>query len=1035
MILSQVSIKRPVLAIIMSLLLVTFGVVSFVKLPLREYPNIDAPIISINTNYPGASANIVETRITQLLEDRISGVEGLRTIESKSTDGRSKITIEFDIQRDIDDAANDIRDRISRVLANLPTEADLPEVEKANSDDDVIIWFNFVGTHMSVMELTDYAKRYLQNSFSAVDGVARVRLGGAKEQAMRIWLNRQQLAARNLTIEDVENALRTENVELPAGQLQSLQRDFTLRVSRAYNSAEDFGNLVLSRGQDNYLVRLKDVAQIEIAAIEERGFFRGNGQSMIGIGIIKQSTANTLAVARQAKQKMYELNANLPEELSLTESFDSSVFIERAINEVYKTLLIAIGLVVLVIYLFLGSIRLTLIPAITVPVALTATFILVAYLGFTINLLTLLALVLAIGLVVDDTIVVLENIYRRVELGEPSLVAAYRGTNQVSFAVIATTLVLVSVFLPITFLEGDVGRLFSEFAITMAAAVGFSSFIALTLTAMLASKLLKKQHNKTWLTQGIDYFFKQVTTYYISSLQIIFKYPMALGLGFICILVATVWLFIQVPKAFTPQEDRGVIFLIIDGPQGSSYEYMVPYLDKIEQRLAKFVDSKEFERLLIRSPRGLANTQAYNNGIAIIVLNDWQSRKPIWHYIQEIRNLTADLSGVTVFPIARQALTRSNKKPVQFVLGANSYTDLVNWRDILLEKAAANKNLVGLDSDYKETKPQLMINILPNRAADLGVSIRNINRTLETMLGSKRVTTFIERGEEYEVILEGDQSLQQSLLDIKNIYVRSERTQALIPLSNLVTISELADVASLNRYNRLRSITLDANLAPGYSLGEALTYLEDLANKVLPDSVRIDYKGESLSLKTSQNTIYFIFGLALVVVYLVMAGQFESFIHPFTIMLTVPLAIFGALLGLWLTEQSINIYSQIGMIMLIGLATKNGILIVEFINQLRDEGQAFESAILNAAATRLRPIIMTSLTTIMGSVPLILSSGAGAETRFVIGIVIFSGVLITTFLTLYLVPSIYRYVAKNTGSPKQISQQLEQQLQQYDSKN
>jgi multidrug efflux pump len=1019
----------------MSLLLVTFGVVSFVKLPLREYPNIDAPIISINTNYPGASANIVETRITQLLEDRISGVEGLRTIESKSTDGRSKITIEFDIQRDIDDAANDIRDRISRVLANLPTEADLPEVEKANSDDDVIIWFNFVGTHMSVMELTDYAKRYLQNSFSAVDGVARVRLGGAKEQAMRIWLNRQQLAARNLTIEDVENALRTENVELPAGQLQSLQRDFTLRVSRAYNSAEDFGNLVLSRGQDNYLVRLKDVAQIEIAAIEERGFFRGNGQSMIGIGIIKQSTANTLAVARQAKQKMYELNANLPEELSLTESFDSSVFIERAINEVYKTLLIAIGLVVLVIYLFLGSIRLTLIPAITVPVALTATFILVAYLGFTINLLTLLALVLAIGLVVDDTIVVLENIYRRVELGEPSLVAAYRGTNQVSFAVIATTLVLVSVFLPITFLEGDVGRLFSEFAITMAAAVGFSSFIALTLTAMLASKLLKKQHNKTWLTQGIDYFFKQVTTYYISSLQIIFKYPMALGLGFICILVATVWLFIQVPKAFTPQEDRGVIFLIIDGPQGSSYEYMVPYLDKIEQRLAKFVDSKEFERLLIRSPRGLANTQAYNNGIAIIVLNDWQSRKPIWHYIQEIRNLTADLSGVTVFPIARQALTRSNKKPVQFVLGANSYTDLVNWRDILLEKAAANKNLVGLDSDYKETKPQLMINILPNRAADLGVSIRNINRTLETMLGSKRVTTFIERGEEYEVILEGDQSLQQSLLDIKNIYVRSERTQALIPLSNLVTISELADVASLNRYNRLRSITLDANLAPGYSLGEALTYLEDLANKVLPDSVRIDYKGESLSLKTSQNTIYFIFGLALVVVYLVMAGQFESFIHPFTIMLTVPLAIFGALLGLWLTEQSINIYSQIGMIMLIGLATKNGILIVEFINQLRDEGQAFESAILNAAATRLRPIIMTSLTTIMGSVPLILSSGAGAETRFVIGIVIFSGVLITTFLTLYLVPSIYRYVAKNTGSPKQISQQLEQQLQQYDSKN
>lgn len=1033
MFLSDYSIKRPVLATVFNLLLVVFGIVSYLNLPLREYPNIDPPVVSIDTTYTGAAANIVETRITEVIEDRVAGIEGVRYISSSSEDGRSRITIEFDVNRNIDDATNDIRDRVATVSNDLPVEADPPEIEKSSSDDDVIMWLNFTGENMSVMALTDYARRYLQDQFSALDGVARVRIGGAKDKAMRIWLDRKALAARQLTVEDVENALRRENVELPAGQIQSSMRDFTVRVKRLYASEDAFKNLVVTRGEDGYLIRLGDVARVAVAPVEERGFFRGNGVPMVGIGIIKQSTANTLKVATLVKQRMKEVNQSLPEGFVIEQSYDTSVFINSSIEEVYKTLIIALGLVILVIYVFLGSFRAMLIPAVTVPVSLISTFIVLQLFGFTINLLTLLAMVLAIGLVVDDAIVVLENIHRRIELGEPKLLAAYRGAKQVAFAVIATTMVLIAVFIPITFLQGDVGRLFSEFAITMAAAVVFSSLVALSLCAMLASKLLVKDQHQVVFGRWVNQLIAFLSKAYAGSIAYFIKKPTIIFVLFFSLLVMTFVLFSKIPGEFAPKEDRGVIFLLVSGPEGSSNDYTTEHMNEIEKRLMPFVESKEFHRLLIRTPRSLSNTQSFNGGIGIIVLSDWKTkRKPVWFYVNEIRKLTEDMPGVTVFPIVRQGLVRGFSKPVQFVIGGATYEELAQWRDIILDRAAQNPNLIGLDHDYKETKPQVSVTIDKDRAGDLGVPLLSINKTLESLLGSRRVTTFIDRGEEYDVIIEGEEKLKEKALDIQNIYVRSETTQALIPLSNLITYEEFADAASLNRYNRLRSITIDANLADNYSLGDALKYLENIVRTELPPGVAINYKNESLDYKESGASIYFIFLLSLIVVFLVMAGLFESFVHPFVIMLTVPLAIFGALIGLWITNQSLNIYSQIGLIMLVGLATKNGILIVEFINQLRDEGVAFAEAIIKATQIRFRPILMTAFTTVMGSLPLVLSYGAGAESRYVLGIVIFFGVSLMTLLTLYIIPISYNLLARNTTSPHTVSNQLETLLEQHE---
>jgi multidrug efflux pump len=1033
-ILSDISVRRPVFASVISLLLIAFGLVAFQQLPLREYPNIDSPVVSVETIYRGAAANVVETRITQLIEDRVSGVEGIRFISSVSEDGRSVVTVEFNVERDIDAAANDVRDRVSTILDDLPVEADPPEIQKVDSNEDVIMWFNLASDRMTVPELSDYARRYLVDRFSVLDGVARVRVGGGQTFAMRIWIDRQALAARNLTVADVEQALRKGNLELPAGSIDSQQRVFTVRVERSFHTAEDFARLVLARGSDGYLVRLGEVARVEKGAEETRTFFRGNGVPMVGIGIIKQSTANTLEVAAAAKAERLRVNATLPEGMEIKQSYDSSVFVEGAINEVYKTLGIAIFMVVLVIFLFLGSVRAMIVPAVAVPVSLVATFLVLLILGFSINILTLLALVLAIGLVVDDAIVMLENIHRRMEeYGESRLVASFRGARQVAFAVISTTIVLVSVFVPIAFLGGDIGRLFTEFSLTMAAAVGFSSLVALSLSPMLASQILPGRHQgRASLSQGVDWLLGWVRDIYILTLKVSIRHYWLMVLLFGATIAGAWWLFERIPDEYAPKEDRGAFFLIVNGPEGASYDYMKDYMDEIERRLTPYVESGEITRLLVRAPRTFSNFAIFNGGIVINVLNDWDSRRSAWVIIDEIRKKLSDLPGVKAFPVMRQGFGRRIQKPVQFVIGGGTYEELAAWRDILLRKIEqTNPGLLGIDYDYKETKPQLKVAIDYDRAAALGVSVETIGRTLETMLGSRRVTTYIESGEEYDVILEGERGDQRTPTDLSHLYVRSETSGQLIQLANLVSLQEMADSISLNRYNRMRAITLEAGLADGLALGAALKYLEGLVRDNLPEQVIIDYKGQSRDYKTAGGSVIFVLLLGVVVVYLVLAAQFESWLHPLIIMLTVPLAMGGALLGLYATDQTLNIYSQIGLIMLVGLAAKNGILIVEFANQLRDSGQEFGQALLEAAQVRFRPILMTGITTAAGSLPLLLSSGAGAETREVIGTVILTGVTAATVFTLYIVPVAYHLLARHTGSPSQFGQRLEQQLSEH----
>ncbi|MCS5578239.1 MAG: efflux RND transporter permease subunit, partial [Alteromonas macleodii] len=956
MLLSDVSVKRPVFATVINLLLIIFGIVAFTMLSLREYPDIDPPIVSVSTTYTGASANIVETRITQLLEDRISGIEGIKNVTSTSRNGRSDITIEFKLSRDIDAAANDVRERVSRALNNLPDQADPPEVSKANSDESAVVWYNLRSTNLNTMELTDYAERVLVDRLSIVDGVARVQIGGGRRYAMKVFLDRNAMAARGITVNDVEQVIRAENVELPAGEVESTDRNFEVRVARTFLTPDDFAALTVAIGDNGYLVRLGEIAHVELTAEDDETEFRGDGVNMIGLGIIKQSKANTLDVARAAKAQIERIEATLPDNIFIVPSYDSSVFIEASIDEVYETLGIAMLMVVIVIYLFLGNIRATLIPAVTVPVSIIAAFIVMYALGFSINLLTLLAMVLAIGLVVDDAIVVLENIYRRIEMGEPPILAAYRGAKEVGFAVIATTLVLISVFVPLVFLEGNIGRLFTEFALAIAAAVAFSSFTALTLSPMMASKILKKRTRSSGFGSWMDKQFSKLENGYFNTLSKTLHQPILMLLMLAIAIVALVQLSEKVPSEFVPKEDRGNFFILMNAQEGASFESNAKNLEKIESILMPYRESGKINRLLVRTP-GFGG----NAGIAIVGSADWDERDfSTFSLMDEISAKLNSVPDVRAFAIMRSGISGGGLgRPVQFVLQGDTYENLVEWRDIVLQKAAQNPRLIRLDSDYKETSPQLLVNINRDRAADLGVSISDIGGTLEVMLGQRRVSTFLDRGEEYDVIMEGIEEDFRSPNSIENLYVRSSRTGELIPMDNLLTFEEQATSAQLNRYNRMRAVTISANLADGYTLGQALEYLENIVSTELPDNVSIDYKGESQLYQEAGNSFVYVLMLALAVTYLILAAQFESWVHPLVIMLTVPLALVGAYIGLFFSDMTINIYSQIGLVMLIGLAAKNGILIVEFANQLRDAGMEFEYALKRAAAQRLRPIVMT----------------------------------------------------------------------------
>jgi multidrug efflux pump len=1022
-IISDHSVRRPVFATVISLLLVILGLASMLRLPVRQYPDVESPVVSIETRYRGASAEVVETKVTQVIEDQVAGIEGIEKLTSSSRDERSDIRVEFNLGRDIDEAANDIRDRVSRVVDQLPDEADPPEIAKVDNTTQAVMYLNLGSDRMSGLEITDYADRFLVDRFSTVPGVARVRISGERRYAMRVWLDREALAARGLTVADVEAALRSENVELPAGRIESVAREFTLRTDTGYRTEQDFRQLVIGRGADGQLVRLGNVADVRIGAENERSIARANGEPAVSLAVEQLSKANSVLVSRAIREEVARLAPELPEGMTLGVNYDRAEFIEESMSEVYQALAVALVLVLVVIYLFLGSVRVTLIPAIVVPVSVIATFIVMGAMGYTINVLTLLGLVLAIGLVVDDAIVVLENIYRRIEEGQKPLLAALDGSREIGFAVIATTLVLVAVFVPLSFIEGDVGRLFREFGITLAAAVLFSSLVALTLTPMLCSKMLSGQLlRRGRVARKVDDFFAWLKAGYRASLTHVLRWPWLVLIAVFVITALAGLLLQRLPTEYAPNEDRGAFFISLRAPEGATLETTDKSTRELEAIIAAETgEGRPVKRFLTRLPGW--GSSSVNGGLVIVLLQHWDERS------QTDREITARLQpqisqipGARIFARTPRALgIRGDGTPVELVLGGPDYEQLKRWRDRLLQVMEDMPGLRNADSDYQERKPQMKISVDRNRAATLGVSLSNVGRTLETMLGSRVVTTFVDRGREYNVILQGSDADRSSTDDLTNLYVRSSLTGDLVPLSNLVDIDEVAGPDELKRFDRMRSITVSAELAEGVRLGEAIDTLYAAALDALPASARLSWDGESQEYLESGSSLYLTFGLALVIVFLVLAAQFESFVNPMIIMVTVPLALTGALLGLWGYDASVNVFSQIGAILLIGLSAKNGVLIVEFASQLRDRGLEFREAVAEAAAVRLRPILMTSACTTFGALPLLLSAGAGAESRQPIGIVVVYGVAISALLTLFVVPAVYALFARRTTSPKHVS--------------
>ncbi|HEX8640887.1 MAG TPA: efflux RND transporter permease subunit [Allosphingosinicella sp.] len=1025
--LSDLSVRRPVFAAVVAMLVAVVGIVGFFSLSVREYPDVDPPIVSVQTGYIGAAANVVETRVTQVLEEQLAGLEGLQTITSRSRDGQSEITIEFAPGRNIDSAANDVRDRVGAAASSLPQEIEPPVVRKVDADASPIMFLVISKPGWTPLQLTDWADRNLVDRFSSIDGVARVFIGGEARPAMRVWMRPERLAAFGVTPADIENALRTQNVELPAGRLESAQQNVTLRVDRPFQTAAQFSQLVIGRGSDGYLVRLGDVARVEQGPENPYSAFRLNGNPAIGLAIIRQSGANTLAVAEAAKAMVEQVRPSLPEGMEITVGSDESQFIDRAIEKVWATLAEAAILVVLVIYLFLGSWRATLIPAVTVPLCLTASFAVLWAFGFSINLLTLLALVLSIGIVVDDAIVVLENVYHRIEEGEPPLAAAYNGARQVGFAVLSTTMVVCAVFVPIMFIAGQTGLLFRELAAAMIGAVAFSGFFALSLAPMLCSKLLRHEERKGFPAR-VDRTFRRVEATYGRWLEKVLRRPLIPVAGVVLFLAAAGGLFFTLQSELVPAEDTGIVNATVSAPEGTGFAEMDRYMADVQAQLLPMVGEGAVRSLIVRTPGGFGPSDDFNNGGLALFMKPWEEREQTTaDLVTEVNRALAQIPAVRGNAQVRNSLTRGRSQPVGFVIAGATYADLARARDRIMAAAADNPGIVNLDSDYKETKPQLRIEVDTARAGDLGVSVADVSNALQTLLGSRRVSTYVDRGEEYRVVVQAEESARATQAALAQIYVRG-RTGTLTPLSNLVQVREAAGARDLGRYNKLRAITLSGGLAPGYSLGEALTFLETAA-AAQPEVVQVGYRGESQAFREAGGSIYFVFLLTILVVYLLLAAQFESFVHPGVIITTVPLAVAGGIVGLAAMGQTMNLYSQVGLVMLVGLAAKNGILIVEFANQLRDSGRDIGTAIVEASRRRLRPILMTSIATVAGAVPLMLAGGAGAAARSTIGTVIVWGVAISTLITLFLIPLLYSRLARFTGSPLAVTRKLESQLQ------
>ncbi|MEQ1490359.1 MAG: efflux RND transporter permease subunit [Terricaulis sp.] len=1034
MTLSDLSVRRPVLATVFSLIIIAFGLIAFTRLPLRELPDVDRPIVSVNASYPGASAQVVENQITRIIEDQLSGIDGIDLISSTSRDGRSSINIEFSLERDLEDATNDVRNAVSRARSQLPADIDEPTIRKADADADAIIWFSLQSTTLDRMALTDYADRYIVDRLAVLNGVANVQIGGGFRRALRIWLDTNAMAARGITVQDVENSLRAQNVELPAGYVQSQERDYQVRVERAFQTPEEFARLPVAGvgGPDEAVVRLGDIARVDFEPEETRSVFRGNGVEQVGLGIVRQSRSNALDVGRVVKAEIERIRPSLPEGTDVVITYDSTVFIDRAISRVGQTLLESTVLVVLVIFLFLGSWRAAFIPAAVIPVCLIGSFLIMMLFGFSINLLTLLALVLAIGLVVDDSIVVLENAQRRVDtLGEPPLVAAERGSRQVFFAIVATSAVLVAVFLPLLFVGGYVGRLFVELAVTIAGVIVISAFASLSLSPMMCSKLMKPVKSSSRLSRFVDGLLDNLRSSYSASLEAAMNVKPLVFAVFAGVIVLGGFIFTQLSSELTPPEDRGNLVVQVQAPEGSGFEYTNRVMRQVEEVLLTYVDSGEAQRILVVAPGfGDAGTNRFSSGLARVFLADWEHRERSGAEIEtEMNQRLGQIPGATVRARMQnpfQGGGGGGADGVSIVLLGSTYEQLAAISERVMDRLRENPNFQRPRMNYQPTSPRVLVDIDRERAAALGVSVQAIGRTLESTMGSRRINTISDRGEEYYVYLQAERDERSDITDLANKYVRSDRTGELVPLSTLVNLRTTGDSAERRRMNRQAAVTISASIPGSYAIGDALNELETVARaEIGSEPVSLDYTGAARQYKQSTGAIAFAFGFALIVVFLVLAAQFESFVHPVVIMVSVPLAITGGLFGLFMFGGTLNIYSEIGLIILIALAAKNGILIVEFANQLRDEGRSIREAIIEASNLRIRPILMTSIATIVGALPLILGHGAGAESRFTIGTVIFFGLLVATMLTLFVVPVFYDMLAKYTKSPEATAKEIE----------
>ena len=1023
MVLSDVSIKRPVFAIVISLMLVVLGLASFRSLPVRELPDIDPPIVTVTTTYRGASAPIVESQVTEIVEAAVAGIEGIKRITSLTRDERSQVTIEFLLTRPVDVAATDVRDRVARARNRLPDTVDEPVIAKVDGDARAILWITLTSGRHTPLELTDIARTYLYDRLSTVPGVASIIIAGERRFAMRIWLDRQAMAARNLTVQDIEDAIRRENVELPGGWLQSTAREFTVRTDTRLSTPEQFRAVVVTR-REGVQTLLGEVARVEIGAEEDRGDFRIMRTPAVGLGIQRQSKANTLDVAREVKAEVARVLPALPQGIEIIYGYDESLFIAQAVHEVFHALAIAVLLVVGVIYVFIGSWRATIIPTVAIPVSIVGSFIAMGAFGFSLNILTLLGLVLAIGLVVDDAIVVLENVHRRIEEGEPPLLAAWRGSRQIAFAVISTTLVLVAVFVPISFMEGNTGRLFTEFGLALAASVVFSALVALSLTPMLCSRLLKPHGEEGGITRFTEPAFHALQQGFRWALERCLRAPLVTLGGALAMSSLAVLLFNAIPKEFVPIEDRGIVVIPVTAPEGSNIAYTLEHVQKIEDILMPYVERGEVA-IVQANVGGFQRPPISNTANVFMRLAPWDQRTRKQQALTlEVMPQVLAVPGVRAFALNPPSLGQAGfQAPVQFVLQGPDYDTLVEWRNALMERARQNPNLLNLDSNYRETKPEFRVDIDRRRAAELGVSIAAIGRTIETMLGSREVGAYVERGEEYKVLLQARPEDRVTPHDLTSIFVRGQGGQ-LVALSNLVSMQERARPQQLNRTDRIRSITVTATPAAGYTLGQALDDMDAYGREVLPISARHTYAGQSLEFRESTSALYVTFALALLIVYLVLAAQFESFIHPFIILFSTPLAVTGGLLALHIQGITLNIFSQIGMILLIGLMAKNGILVVEFANQLREEGRSVRDAIMESAVVRLRPILMTSIATIFGAVPIAMATGAGAESREALGVVIVGGMGLATFVTLFAVPALYLLLAPMTQPMGAIARRL-----------